>query len=335
MSTTARTLPRPRRSLRSRRGFTYLETIVALGVAATFLSALYGAFMRMLRTTDRSTARLEAIRNGRTALATILDEVKSVGGTGSSFAPALIGINQNTANGDAKDNDRDGRVDEEAVNGRDDDTDWNALTDDTHAQLATVNPLYERYTFTQRLPFGGYYGFDSDDLGDQHVDEDVRFGNDILVFRVVPSIPVPDLLFRTVTYSRGSFDGFDNVLIRQSRTEFTAGSGRPVLVSTTPLAFGCLGLDFLYWDANGNPNPGSTRADRPYWTETWDSTDSANFDPPKLPLPATVYARLDMHADSGPLENYLPGRPVETISFQTAINIEQTIGAVDYPRPGI
>ncbi len=331
-------LPIPSFLLRNRRaagGFTFLEVLVALAIAMTFLAALYTSFIQMLRTWDEMSARMEALRNARTAMMTISDEIKSVSAVISSATPTLIGVNNTAPYGDGIDNDRDGRVDEEVLNGLDDDNDWSAATDDLHAKIGTVNLLYDRFEYTAQPPFNVLYGVAQSDLGDFHVDEDVKFGRDSMVFRITPIVPVPDMLFRTITYTLGTFDGQNNVLIRQARTEFTAASGRLPVVSTAPLAFDCLGLDFLYWNPNANPNPGTPRADRPYWVETWDSTAAPTFNPPQLPLPASIYMRVTMYADTAPDQNYVGGKPVKTLIMQTTVDIEQTIGDALYPRANI
>jgi type II secretory pathway pseudopilin PulG len=317
------------------RGFTFLELALAVAIALTFMAALYTSFITMIRTADANSARLEALRNARMAVMTITDELKAISGLSSAFIPTLIGINNTAPFGDGIDDDVDGVIDEEELDGLDNDGDWVAARDDLHARIGLVDPLYDRFMYTQNAPFDARYGGGAQDLGDFRVDEDCRFGRDSIVFRIVPTVPVQDLLFRTITYTIGPFSGQQNVLLRQARTEFTAASGRAPLLTTSPLAFGALGLDFLYWDPNGNPNPGSTWEERPKWRTSWDSTNAATFDPPRLPLPASIYARVTCMADRTAENTYRDGDRVKTLKVETMVNLEQIIGDVTYPRPRI
>jgi hypothetical protein len=164
------------------------------------------------------------------------------------------------------------------------------------------------------------------DLGDLDVDEDVLFGNDALIFTIHPSpnAPDPGFILKTVTYAIGTYDGQDNVLLRQTRIE---RAGLEPLVGLAPLAFDVLGFDVLYWNPNAAP------ADQG-WVKTWDSSQQPNFAPPKLPLPASVYARLTIRADRRPAEQTASGAPVEVSILESVVNIEQTISNnVLYPRP--
>lgn len=316
----------------ARGGFSLLEILVAVSIALIFLGAAYSSFITILRAADEAEARAEAVRGARSAIMTLTDEIKSITRSGSNFL--LVGFNETAAFGNGADEDDDGTVDEEVLNGRDDDNDWDIQNDDLHAAVPVPgypSPFYDRYTYCAQAPFDVVYGRDGSDLGDFKVDEDCKFGRDSVVFRVFPTSSDPTLLFRTITYTLGSFDGQNHVLIRQARTEF---SNQAPVVTTAPLAFQMLGFDLLYWDPNKNPNPASgSRANRPYWMETWNSTDSANFDPPKLPLPASIFARVTLYADPRPFDTYKDGERVETIHMDTVVNIEETIGDALYPRP--
>lgn len=319
-----------RRASLGREGFSLIEILVAVAIALTFLTALYSSFIQFMRATNQTQARLEALRNARSAVSTLADEIKAISRSGNDFL--LVGINESAGFGNGIDDDADGAVDEEVLNGLDDDGDWNSATDDLHAQILGPIEIYDRFTFTRQGPYGALYGPNQSDLGDFRVDEDCVFGRDQIVFRVFPSSAVPNFLLRTITYSVGSFDGQRNVLIRQVRTEF---SDQPAAITTSPLAFGALGFDLLYWDANANPQPGVDRSQRPYWVESWNSTNSENFDPPRLPLPASVFMRVSVYADERPFDLYTDGSPVETMYMQTVVNIEDTIGDAFYPRPSL
>lgn len=311
-------------------GFSILEILIAVVIALTFLTALYSSFIQFIQVANRSAARLEALRNARAAISTLTDELKAIGRSGNDYL--LVGRNLTAPYGNGIDDDHDGRIDEEVVDGIDNDGDWLPATDDLHAFIPGANPIYDRFMYTTKAPFGGLYGQDADDLGDFHVDEDALFGRDSIIFRIFPSAAIPNFLSRTITYTIGAFDNQNFVLLRQVRTEFT---GQPALISTAPLAFGCLGLDLLYWDPNANPQPFVPRGQRPYWVESWNSTNSASFQPPRLPLPASVFARVSVYADPAPFESYVEGSPVETLYMQTVVNIEDTIGDALYPRPSL
>ena len=326
-------LGRQRAGFLPRTAFTLLELLVALAIAMTFLGALYTSLIGMLTALDEAAARMEALRNGRAALQTLSNEIKMIGRSGSEFL--VVGLNRTAAFGNGINEDEDDETDEEVLDGRDDDAltpDWSAPADELHAQIGTIDPVFERYAYTTLGGFGALFGAEADDHGDLHVDEDVRFGLDSIVFRIPPTSPIEGFLLRRITYTIGSFDGERHVLIRQSRTEFT---DRPPVETTAPIAFGVLGFDVLYWDPNADPDPGVPRDDRPGYVESWDSTEVDGFDSPMLPLPASILVRVTLHADRTGIEGYNDGDVVRTIHLQTVINIEETIGDALYPRPTI
>lgn len=320
---------------RRRRGFTLLETLLALAISSVFLAAAYTSFIQMLRAHSRAQARLEALRNARSALMTIADEVKSISTFNSTF---LIGQNINQGFGDGINNDDDGATDEEVVNGRDDDGDWIAAQDDRHIVIpGSTGVVAERFMYTAVPPYPFLYGNSLDDLGDAHVDEDVQFGADVMTFRVAPTSTSSNVLFRTITYSIATFDSQPRVLVRTARTEFTAASGLQPVQTISPLAFDCMGFDALYWNPNGmvQPNSGVSRTLRPYYVEGWNSVLASTFQPPQLPLPASIFIMITEYADGAPIENYVNGRPIQTLRMPTMINIEQIIDSPVYPRASI
>ena len=287
-----------------------------MAIALTFLSALYSSITQLLRASDETRARVEAMRNGRAALLTLADEFKAISRSGSDYL--VLGVNNDTSYGDRIDNDGDGSVDEESVDGRDEDADYNSLTDDQHALIATVGIVnfYERQDFVLE-----------DDLGDLNVDEDVVFGDDTLDFQLFPPAIDASLTSATISYALGTIDGQAHTLLRTAKIEDVGGSTTTV----SPLAFGVLGLDFMYWDPNGTPGA-VLRADRPYWVTDWDSGDAGSFDPPQLELPASIYVRLTLYADRRPIESYDAGAAVETVTVDTVVNLEDIIGDGSYPR---
>jgi prepilin-type N-terminal cleavage/methylation domain-containing protein len=301
-----------------RAGFTIVEVLVAMAIALTFLSALYTSFIQLMRASDQMRARVEAMRHGRAAILTLNDEFRAISRSGADYL--LVGVSNKLTHGDGRDNDEDGSVDEESVSGRDNDSDYNDLEDDNHAFISEPSPgvdLYERPNFVS-----------VDDLGDFKVDEDVVFGDDTLRFQLFPPAIDASLTSATVTYGLGAFDGRSHVLLRTAKVE--DGGGTTTTIS--PLAFGVLGLDFLYWDPNRDHTAVDPH-DRPYWVTDWDSRDAGSFDAPQLPLPASIYVRLTLYADRQPLASYRAGEPVDTLLLQTVVNLEDIIGDAVYPRP--
>ncbi len=301
---------------RTRSAFTIVEILVAMAIALTFLSALYSSLLQLLRASDEARARVEAMRNGRAALLTLTDEFKAISRSGADYL--VLGVNNDTDYGDGWDDDDDGTIDEESIDGRDEDADYLALTDDRHAPLATVGifDFFERQDFVL-----------VDDLGDVDVDEDVVFGNDTLDFQLFPPAIDASLTSATISYTLGSIDGQSNVLLRTA----TIQDGGGTTTTISPLAFGVLGLDFLYWDSNATPGA-ILRSDRPYWVTDWDSGDAGSFNAPQLELPASIYVRLTLYADRRPIASYQPGAAVNTLRVDTIVNLEDIIGDASYPR---
>lgn len=310
-----------------RGGFTLIEVVVAMAIAVTFLTGVYMSFIDVVRMADRAEARVEALRSSRAALSIMKDELKAIGRSGAEFL--LIGVTNSAGFGDGIDNDLDGAIDEETLDGRDNDGDWTAAND-LHMQIGTADPVFERYLFTNAGPYGTRLLGRADDLGDTKVDEDVVFGRDSILFRVFPSTTATNIQSRTIAYIVDTFDGRPNVLIRQVRTEFT---DQPAQITTAPLAFGVLGLDILYWDPNAITIFTTLREGRPYWVEQWNSFLVPTFDPPRLPLPASIFVRVTVYADERPIGLYTDGDEVKTLFLQTIVNVEDTIGDALYPRP--
>lgn len=347
-----------------RRGHTLIEVLVALSIVSAFLAGTTVTIVQVIRSHQVAEARLEAMRNGRSALTTISGEVKETARLGSDFR--LVGVNgilgfdnrriaipargggESEADyrarkrdilrrgiGDGIDNDQDGGepslvpppgppwpYDDEILDGdfRDENAGLQSFVaaTDRHAELEAN--LFERPEREGEF-----------DLGDADVDEDVVFGRDQIEFLTFPIVPISDFVSRLVSYRIGDFEDQTNVLIRRTETELIDGR---TVISEAPLAFKVLGLDLLYWDPNAAPG-------RQYWVETWDSGQASSFRPPRLPLPASVYVRVTLYADVMPFPVYLErvenndtGRPipVRTVTVDTVVNIEQTIGDAQYPR---
>lgn len=292
-----------------RRAFTFIELLVAMTITIIFLGSVYVTYMQIRRMHRAVEVRTEAYRNARTALTSLSDELRDLNRLGNDFL--LVGLNADAPEGDRRDNDFDGQIDEERVTGYDTDATSlsNPLIDERHAQ---IGPFLER-----QLRYGRR------DLGDANVDEDVVFGRDGIIFRSFPLTPTENFELKTVTYAVTNFDGRQNVLVRQTRIE---RSGQPPLIGIAPIAFNVVGFDLLYWNPNAAPQD-------QYWVETWDSSDVANFNLPRLPLPASIYVRITIKADARPDEAIAPTDGFDTVMLHTVINVEQTIGDILFPRP--
>lgn len=290
------------------RAFSLLELLVALAVAMTFLTAVYMSFIQVLRSSDRTEARVEALRNGRTALMTMVEEIKSIDSAGS--VTLLVLANGEGEDGDGLDNDRDGSIDEESLDGLDNDGDYSALTDDQHAVIADnvgLPPVTVVERPSQLLVA---------DLGDFDVDEDVVFGTDTLTIMLFPAdagVTSQTITYRLIpsvedltTSEQLLFDGPDFTLVKDVVTETTdTATSRTI----SPLAFQVLGLDFLAYDSD-------LLTTQP-WNTSWDTTTTGT-----TTLPESVFMRVTLYADPRPFEEYSLGEEVETLLLQTMVNIE-------------
>lgn len=292
-------------------GYTLLEILVAVTVTMVFIGGVYTTFFQISKGHHEAEVRMEAMRNGRAALATMTDEIK--GATSKGATGQFRGTFAVLPYGDAIDNDGDGAVDEEIVNGVLDTTASTTGTQsvDRHASLGGT--LLERPN-----------GVDKADLGDTEVDIDAKFGRDSLVFEILPKVPTPFVTSKRVTYAITEYEGQANVLVRQTEI-FQVGNTTPA-ITREPLAFGVAALDLLYWNPNAQP------ADQG-WVTRWDASQADTFAAPQLTLPATVYIRLTLFADVRPPEALLAGQPVRVITVETIVNIEEIIKSAQFPRP--
>ena len=209
------------------------------------------------------------------------------------------GINRPTLQGNRIDDDADDRIDEEQPDGFDDDGDWEVARDDRHATIQTVS---ERRLFVGQA-----------DLGDARVDEDTVFHRDQLQLAVFPDPSVPGSRDEVTSFSIGSWEGEDNVLLQRVLRDDGTGTARPDLA---PLAFDVLSLNFLYWDPNRNP---------PYWVEEWDALTTGPLPAPGIELPASVYIEVTVYAGRVPLDQLGPDEPIETVTASTVVDLEAII----------
>lgn len=308
--------------LRRARAVTLIELLIALLIGLVFLGGVAGTYITMSRAAAASEARTRAHTRARVALEAVGEDLNRLIREATDAQVFRIESND-LAYGDNIDNDGDGAIDEEVLDGLDDDGDWDP-GDDNHVAIGTC---FER-PFYVNIP----------DLGDDAVDEDNLFSNDVLTFRLPESAASPAGPFVTVTYRVGTFDGIDNVLLREQ-------SSVPPLPSdpqVSPVAFDVLSFDVLGYNANNDATPpGYAVGERPYWSETWDSelisaathqpvdvnnTGLAPFFPP-FELPAVLYLSVTVNAepvdlaDNGGWPPAVPGsgEAIKTVTLSTTV----------------
>ena len=202
----------------SKTGVTLVELLVALAIASIFLTGVITAFVQILRASNISEVKVQAATNASTALRLMTKDIKktSILNPQEIFQGTLVELGY----GDNIDNDGDGKIDEETINGKDDDGDFV----DNHAKIGS---LFER---------GEFVGIA--DLGDIGVDEDAKFRSDSLLFYVNDTLT-------SISFEIGDFEGESNVLLKKTLKNDD--------LTTAPVAFEVLSLAFLYWDFYADP----------------------------------------------------------------------------------
>lgn len=285
----------------SSRGLTLVELLVALLFVAAVLGGAVVAFVALQRHSKETQTKLAALAEARFALQTLShDLVQAQLGPATAYPKNLfLGAVTVLPEGNRKDDDKDGKIDEENYDGMDNDSDW-ASADDRHAEIAPG--LFER-------PQGR--GFP--DLGDNHVDEDTKFDHTDLRFRI-PGETTGSV--EEVHYYVGDFDGKPNVLLREK----TTSSG----VEAAPIAFDVLSFTALFWDANQPPGP--TRK----WETSWDSTQINEAT--GVPLPVSVALEVTIYSGTRPYELLKPSEPIETVRLTTVVNVQSALWHPNYQR---
>ncbi|MCX7625110.1 MAG: hypothetical protein N2Z21_02715 [Candidatus Sumerlaeaceae bacterium] len=278
-----------------------VELLVALLFVAAVLGGAIVAFVALQRHSQQTQARLTALGEARHALLTLSRDLAQaqLGPAWMSPPNFFYGANSYLSDGNRKDDDGDGSVDEEQFDGLDNDSDWQTA-DDRHVLLSGA--LYERPT-SRGFP----------DFSDAHVDEDTKFTSASILFRM-PAETTGTV--SEVRYYVGTFDGQPNVLIRERITSGVTEAG--------PIAFNVLSFSALFWD--GNQPPGPTRK----WETSWDATtiNAAT----QVPLPISVALEVSVYAGTKKLENIPPTDPLETIRLTTIVNIEAALNHPNYVR---
>lgn len=307
-----------------RRGATLIELLTALTIALIFIGSVAAAFIQVIRSSDEAEAVVRAHSSARAAVDQIARELRQLRVDADPGYVQLLLVNRPLAYGNFIDDDGDGAVDEDVIDGIDNDGDWTAGSD----QHATIGGLTER---------DAYVGVA--DLGDRQVDEDHRFSADEATFIQPPGTLGPGSFRRRVTYRLGTFDTEQNVLLRAYiDNPTTTGTGTEVV---EPVVFDVVSLDILAWNANNNV--AGPVAGEPYWQSEWDATTmnfpftrpvNAPFGVPPFKFPAAFHISVTVNAERLPLRDISgwPGnaRPLRTVTMSTVVNVESVIQDTRY-----
>jgi type II secretory pathway pseudopilin PulG len=296
---------------------TLVELLTALAVASILVAAMGAAFLQVVRSSDEAEAQIRAANTARLAVDVVARDLAQITPNAPDVTYLLL-VNRTLTYGDRIDNDGDGQIDEEVFDGIDNDIDWQFDRDDRHAQ---VGPFLERPTFVG-IP----------DFGDARVDEDCLFSADEITF-LLPTFQSPTGLPQLVTYSLGSFDGENNVLLKT--VEDDVGGTSPT-ITVEPVVFDVLSLDILAWDPNVNPL--SISPSTGYWVSEWDSDlrvaptyrpVNAPLGVPPFRLPSAFLVSVVVNADRLPLREQpdpeTSGRPLKTVRATTIVNVQSTL----------
>lgn len=289
-----------------RRALSLTEALVAMAIALVFMGSITTAYVQISKAADHAEAQVRAHTRARVALDIVARDLARIR-TDPILANQEFYLTSVTLSfGDNVDNDLDGSVDEEALDGLDDDGDW-SIDSDKHAEIATNR--FERPDYVGEA-----------DFGDLDVDEDCLFSRDQLTFRV-PADPSGLDPAERITYRVDTFDGVENVLIREVTTN--PGTVNEA-TSTEPIVFEVLSFDVLAWNPNDNVvSPVSPQ--RPYWQEEWDSDLfqfplqrplGAPFGVPPFEFPAAVLVAVTVNAEGLPIED-IAGWPLGTGNIKT------------------
>lgn len=293
----------------NRYGLTLVELLVTITMALLILGSCFYAFIQIINSSNEAEIKIEALNNARTALDIISKEVKAAYTDPISPPISFVGIDLPFTYGDGIDNDKDGVIDEEQLNGLDDDNDW-VVADDRDTEIANITGM----------PVVLEKGFQQPDLGDYHVDEDVIFKKSEMFFHVLNSETGN---IDNVKYYIGTYEGIKNVLIRTYTENAFSGVSVPV---ESPMAFNVLSINYLYWEANNYPKQ---------WVTSWDSTtitgnvSGAYY--PKFLSPISVYISITIKVGDKPIET-VAGRSIykDIITLNTMVNIEQMLNDSRY-----
>ena len=309
---------------RGHRAVTLVELMAAIAISLVFMGSVVTAYLQITSAADEAEARVRAHTRARIATDMIARDLRSVLRDPTLFEQVFIITDGPRTLGDRVDNDGDGLVDEDPIDGFDDDNDWTA-SDDRHARIGA---------YRERADYVGI-----PDLGDFSVDEDYTFATDEITVRV-PSDNSGNPA-REITYRIDSFNGISNVLVRE-----VVESPGSINETTTvePVVFDVVSLDLLAYSPNSDvTNPPGLATPAPYWTSEW---DAAAVDPALVhavgqpagttpfEFPSAVYVGVTVSAEARPLsENEtwpLGSGSLETVQLSTVAALKPTVGDPAY-----
>jgi hypothetical protein len=241
----------------------------------------------------------EAVRSGRFAIEVISRELAAANTLSASQALRLEGIPGATGEGNRRDDDGDGRRDEERIDGRDNDAD----ATDLHVLLTqgtiAANDVYERHNQL------GIF-----EVGDVGVDEDTLFHRDTLTFVNGTT---------RITYRIQTWEGRENTLVRVRR-QLLPPLPEPQDV-IDPIAFDVLSLGFAYFD----PNWLITGTNQP-WVAEWNS----NTNPGPFRFPPTVRVTISVYSGRLPWADFQAlgtDQPIPVVTLSTQVGVESALVA--------
>lgn len=300
------------------------EVLVAMTITLVFMGSITTAYIQISNASKESRLEVTSHNRARSAVDQIIRDLRlhdtdPVLGTEQFFVIESATLTF----GDGVDNDGDGAIDEEILNGFDEDGDWNPGFDN-HSEIAPT--LFEREDFVN-VP----------DLGDFRVDEDNRFSSDTLTFRI-PANSLTGEPARLVRYAVTSFNGEENVLTRTVVSDPDGAAVRTV----EPVIFEVVSLDILPMNANNDVvSPSATQ--RPYWQDEYDSRDyfflaqsPIGSGPITRPyeFPSAVFIQVTVNATETPLSeigfpaNGVP--PARTAKASSVVAIDAVLNNIVY-----
>lgn len=320
ISTTTGLLPGAA-SRRRRTGLSLVEVLAATLISTILVGSVVSVFVLTIRASDDAEAVVRAANRARAATERISNDLRflRVDPAFAFFDQTLVLQDAPLAYGDFVDQDGDSVPDEELVTGHDNDAD----AGDQHGVFPP---------FAERPRFVGVT-----DFGDRGVDEDFRFSHDRITMRLLPDVNYPNR--RQVSYYIGTFEGEDNVLLREEI--ILDSSLGPIGTATVdPVVFDVVSLDILAWDPN-RPS-GSAPPPTPYWVSEWNAAlipvesrpYRAPVGTPPLLFPAAFLVRVTVSAESLPLTEVgnwpTGGRQLRTETIDTVVPVESVINDARY-----
>lgn len=297
-------------SLSARRGLTMMEIIVAVAIILTIMVGVVWSFVELLDSHDRARARMDATANARAAMEVLSRDIKTARNDAGNPGSFVGQTNSSPGGGDRFDDDGDGDVDEESLNGADDDGSWVLAQDDKHALLSSgsLGQYAERPVF---------YG--APDLNDGDIDEDLGATSATLEFDIFDSPGEP--LNRHVRFYVGNdFEGTPHTLMREVTGVDPVTS--TTVITSGPLCYNVQSFGLLFWnhasakDSSANP-----------WDTQWPPVTTGSL----TVAPSTVYARISVYAGKPYTLDEVPADQVlEAVTLSTIVNVEAVLADPTY-----